>query len=115
MPFIIRLFKITKHILKAIIYDKKGRILSIGENSYIKTHPLQARIAKSINDISLHHKIYLHAEISAIIKCNDLSKAHRIFVSRVDQRGQFRLAKPCPVCMKAINEMTNIKVVEFTQ
>ena len=27
-----------KHSLTAIIYDKKDRVLSIGQNSYTKTH-----------------------------------------------------------------------------
>ena len=38
----------TKHKITAIIYDKKGRVLSIGQNSYIKTHPYQAKIAKQV-------------------------------------------------------------------
>ena len=100
----------TKHNLKAIIYDRKGRVLSIGQNSYIKTHPYQASLAKSV---SLPEKIYLHAEINAIIKCPDLSRAYRIFISRFDQAGTARLAKPCPVCDEAIR-LAGIKCVEYT-
>jgi hypothetical protein len=36
----------TRHELTAVIYDRKGNVLSIGKNSYIKTHPLQAIHAK---------------------------------------------------------------------
>lgn len=100
----------TQHNLKAIIYDRKGKILSIGQNSYYKTHPYQARLAKSCN---LDHKIYLHAEIAAIIRCEDITKAHRMFISRIDQSGQSRLAKPCPICVKAI-EAVGIKRIEYT-
>lgn len=103
----------TKHTLTAIIYDKRNRILSIGQNSYYKTHPYQARLANSFRDNNLSHKIYLHAEIDAIIKCADLDKAHRIFISRTDQYGQTRLAKPCPICSRAI-ELAGIRYVEHT-
>ena len=37
-----------KHHVTAIIFDKRGRPLSIGQNSYIKTHPLQLKIAEKV-------------------------------------------------------------------
>jgi hypothetical protein len=100
----------AKQSLTAIIYDKKGRALSIGQNSYIKTHPLQARHA---NKVGMPDKHYLHAEVHAIVKCRDLSKAHKIFISRFGKEGQPLLAKPCPVCQSAI-QAAGIKVVEYT-
>lgn len=98
------------HILSAIIYDRKGRVLSIGKNSYIKTHPLQAKHAKKIG---LDEKIYLHAEVHAIVRCQNLSKAYKIFVSRWDKKGNPLLAKPCPICASAI-AATGIEIVEYT-
>jgi len=100
----------TKHVLSAVIYDKRGRVISVGQNSYVKTHPLQAKHA---NQVGLPDKQFLHAEIHAIVRCRDLSKAHRIFVSRWDSKGNPALAKPCPVCMSAI-EAAGIEVVEHT-
>lgn len=100
----------TKHNLTAIIYDKRNKILSIAKNNYLKTHPYQAQLAKQLK---LPQKIYIHAEIAAIIKCPDLSKAHRIFISRCDARGITRLAKPCPICLRAI-ELAGIRKVEYT-
>ena len=100
----------TKQHLTAIIYDKKGRVLSIGKNNYIKSHPLQARHAERAG---MNDKIFLHAEISAIIRCRDLDRAHRIFVSRCDLHGRPMLAKPCPVCVSAITA-AGIKIVEHT-
>lgn len=99
-----------KHILTAFIYDKKGRILSIGKNSYVKTHPLQAHWARKTGN---HDSIYLHAEIAAIAKCRDLSEAHRILVTRYDIKGNPVLAKPCEICESAI-KATPIKIVEHT-
>lgn len=100
----------TRQDITAIIYDKKGRVLSIGQNSYVKTHPLQAKHALQAGE---PHKQFLHAEIAAIIRCRDLSKAHRIFVSRVGKSGKPVLAKPCPVCESAIRA-AGIKFVEHT-
>jgi deoxycytidylate deaminase len=87
-----------KHEITAIIYDKRGRVLSVGKNSYIKTHTIQARHA---NAVGLPHKKFLHAEIDAIIKCRAIDKAHKIFISRPTKTG-YGLAKPCPICERAI-------------
>jgi tRNA(Arg) A34 adenosine deaminase TadA len=89
----------VKHKITAVIYDKKGRVLSIGQNSYIKTHPYQAKIAKQVG---FEEKIFLHAEIHAITRCKDLSKAAKISIFRYDKRGNPVLAKPCHICMTAI-------------
>jgi len=94
----------------AVIYDKRGRVLSIGQNSYVKSHPIQAKYAKLAG---LEHNIYLHAEIAAITKCQDLTRAYKIFVVRYDSLGNPTLAKPCKICQSAISA-TNIKVIEHT-
>lgn len=96
--------------ITATIYDKRGRILSIGNNSYNKSHPFQAEYA---NKVGLPDKIFLHAEIHAIVKCKRLDKAHRIVIERYDSRGNPKIAKPCPVCETAIRE-NGIKIVEHT-
>lgn len=98
------------HDLSAYIYDKKGRLLSMGKNSYIKTHPMQAKHAKAVG---LPHKQLLHAEIHAISRCRSLEKAYRIVVMRFNSDGTPALAKPCPICCKAIS-LTPIKVIEHT-
>jgi tRNA(Arg) A34 adenosine deaminase TadA len=96
--------------ITAIIYDKRGKVLAIGKNSYLKTHPYQAKMA---HKCGMPEKQYLHAEISAIIKCRDLTKAHRILVTRLNKHGEPALAKPCPVCQSAI-DASGIKYVEHT-
>jgi deoxycytidylate deaminase len=99
-----------KQNITAIIYDKRGRVLSIGKNSYVKTHPRMAEIGRSVG---LHHKKFIHAELDSILKCRDLSKAHRIFVSRFTKDGEPALAKPCPICERAIM-LAGIEIVEHT-
>lgn len=97
--------------ITAVIYDKRGRVLSVGQNSYTKTHPKQARFAARVG---LKEKEYLHAELASIVRCKDLSKAHRIVVTRINKKGKFVNAKPCPICALAIQE-AGIKVVEWTK
>lgn len=96
--------------ITAIIYDKRGRVLSIGKNSYAKTHPLQAKHA---NMVGLPDKTFLHAEVHAIARCKNLGKAHKIVVMRFDKEGKPKNAKPCPVCRSAI-QASGIEYIEHT-
>ena len=98
-----------KYTVSAFVYDKRGRLLSSGQNSYVKTHPLMAKTAASVGE---PHKIYLHAEVAALLKC-DWDKAHRLLVTRYGKTGQPLMAKPCKVCHQLISQ-TNIKIVEHT-
>ena len=99
-----------KHALTAIIYDKRGRVLSIGQNSYVKTHPLQAYHAKLTGK---EKAVFLHAEIHAITRCANLERAHKISIFRYDRGGKPVKAAPCKICLSAIKQ-TPIKVIEHT-
>lgn len=99
-----------KYQVTAIIYDKRGQVLSVGKNSYIKTHPLQAHHAQQAGE---PHKVFLHAEIDAIIKCQKIKKAHKLVVFRFLEDGSPAMARPCVVCNEAIKK-TPIKVIEHT-
>jgi tRNA(Arg) A34 adenosine deaminase TadA len=100
----------TRFEITAIIYDKRGKVLSIGKNSYVKTHPYQAKCAQKVG---LPDKQFLHAEIHAIVRCRKLDKAHKIVVMRFDKDGEAKNAAPCPVCHSAI-QAAGIKIVEHT-
>ena len=102
--------KQNKYNVTAIIYDKKGNILSIGKNSYRKTHPMQAKFARKVGRPD---RVFLHAEIDAIVRCRNIDDAYRIFVTRTDKMGHTRLAKPCPICAEAL-QTVGIKHVEHT-
>ena len=99
-----------KHELTAIIYDKRGKILSVGKNSYVKTHPKMAEFAAKMGE---PYKQFIHAEIDAIIRCKDLTKAYKISVFRIMKDGSYGMAKPCNICSHAIKE-SGIKVIEHT-
>lgn len=101
-----------KFFIFAKITDKRGRVLSIGFNSYIKTAPLQAKWAVRNK---LPKKEFIHAEMMAIsrLKYQHLSKVHAIYVYRFDASGRPALAKPCKICQSAI-KAANIKHVYYT-
>lgn len=99
-----------RHTLTAIITDKRGRVLSVGRNSYTKTHTM---MAKHANRVGLAEKTFQHAECNAIVRCKDLSKAYKISVFRYNKKGEPVNAKPCIVCQSMIAE-SGIKVIEWT-
>ena len=83
----------------AIVYRKQ--ILSIGKNQ-LKTHPMMLRYQTD------ETKIYLHAEIDAIIKTinmygTDILKRCDIYVMRLTGGGNVGMSKPCRGCQKAID------------
>jgi tRNA(Arg) A34 adenosine deaminase TadA len=96
--------------LVATIYDKKGKKLSRGENSYVKTHPYQIKLAKKVGRPDA---VFLHAEIQALVRLKDKSKAHRIVIERFDVNGNPRPASPCAICSLAIEE-SGIQIIEHT-
>ena len=89
------------------MYDKKGRALSVGRNSYVKTHPLQAKLAREVGEPS---KVYLHAEVAALIKVRDWNDAYRIAVFRYGADGNPRNARPCRVCQRIIKQAGIVEV-----
>lgn len=103
-PFIKRQIRVY-----AVIVDKRGKIVAEATNSYVKTHPFQKKCAEKAN---LPEKEYLHAECSALIKSKGLG--HKMYVARVDSKGNAVPAIPCPVCQIAICEHGNIKSLEWS-
>jgi deoxycytidylate deaminase len=99
----------TKHTLTATVYDKRGRVLSVGHNNYLKSHPYQKSCAHKVD---LPDKIFLHAEINALIKIKN-GTPHKIKIERYGKSNNPLNAKPCPICELAIKE-AGIKFVEYT-
>ena len=98
--------------ITATIRDKHGRLISTANNSYVKTHPLQAHLAKQVG---LTDKIFLHAEVRAILRAGRRIKdAYSIEVSRYDSQGRAGFAKPCSICMELIRQ-TPIQKIIYTK
>ena len=97
--------------LQATIFDKRGKVLAVGNNSYSKTHPLQIHTAKQAGRPDA---MFLHAEIHALTKLkNNADKAHRIYIERYSKHGDPLPAKPCEICTLALQN-AGIEIVEFT-
>lgn len=94
--------------VSAIVTDNRGKIISKAINSYNKTHPIQAGYAQKIKRPS---RIYLHAEIAALVKCR--KNPHTIYVSRFYRDGKMAMAKPCKICEMALKE-SGVKKVVYT-
>ena len=99
----------VKHILLAKTFDSKGRQISQSYNMREKSHPVQAYYAEKVG---LPKKVFLHSEISAILRAKD-KKIHKITVERYGRKGDMLLAKPCDICSLAIKE-AGIIFVEYT-
>ena len=97
-----------KHYIHAITYDKHGTPISSAYNSYKKSHPLQAYFAKKVGH---PNRIYLHAEIAAIIKAGT-QKIHTLIVHR-GEKNHYLMAKPCLICQEAIKAF-GIKNIYYT-
>ena len=100
----------ARQAITAVIYDRRGRKISSGRNHYTKSHPLQARMAR---EAGLKEKIFLHAEIEALVRLRDWSRAYRIVVERYAKSGEPALAKPCLICQRALR-LAGIEHVEHT-
>ena len=96
------------HIL-AKCYDKRKRVISVGENSYTKTSTIMSHFAEKAG---LPDKLYWHAEGLALVRCKD-KVPYRLTVERYDNQGEQALAAPCPVCKEMIKTW-GVKILEYT-
>lgn len=74
-----------------------NKVIGFGVNQH-KSHPLQARFASN------PERIYLHAEIAAIINANRRTSVGgaMLWVVRVNAIGEMCMARPCEGCWKAL-------------
>lgn len=77
----------------------KNKVITTATNLESKSHPLQATFAFRAG---LPEKIYLHAEISALVRCKE--DCDTIVVARVNNQGKLRNSRPCPICTLALKE-----------
>lgn len=97
----------SKKQVGAILLNK-NRVVATATNLERKSHPLQARFAERVG---LGEKIYLHAEIAALVKCRE--ECDTIIVARVNPQHKLRMAKPCPICSLALEE-AGISNIHYT-
>lgn len=96
----------AKYDITALAYDKRGRLLSVGKNSYVKTHTLQAEYGRKAGKPKA---IYIHAELDALLKAR--GEVYELRVFRYTKDGKPANASPCPICQLAIKDFGVKKVV----
>lgn len=97
-----------RYEITALAYDKRGRLLSVGKNSYVKTHPLQRKYGMLVGRPKA---IYMHAELDALLKAR--GPVHKLVVMRYDTDGKPAPAAPCATCQRAIADF-GVKEVEHS-
>lgn len=102
----------TKYALLASVTTKNGTLLANCWNSYTKTHPLQKFFAEKVG---LPKKIYLHAEIRAMViaSIQPHGPLHTLSVRRFGKNKEMLDAKPCPICIEAAI-FFGIKKIDYT-
>lgn len=92
----------------AIAYDKRGKVISIGRNSYVRSNKTQRKYARLAGKPD---SVFLHAEIDALVRARGKC-IHTMFVSRVTPTG-YALSKPCNICQQALKDF-GVKHVRWT-
>lgn len=103
----------TRYTINASCFDRKGRLISTGQNNYSKSSTFMKRWASLAGE---PHKIFWHAECLAIYRALKQSKdIHSLVVTRYNAKGEPRNAKPCKVCMEAVKFFNIPKVYYSTE
>lgn len=97
----------TKYRVGAVVRNRTFTAVSWGTNKR-KTHPAQSRHAKKVG---MPDRQFLHAEIDAIVKFR--GTPYSIEVCRITKKGNYGMARPCPICYRAIQE-AGIKWIYYT-
>lgn len=96
-------------ILVAKAFDRKGRLIATATNSYKKTHPLMLHFGKQVG---CEDRVFLHAEVAALLKCKD-KEVYELHIERRKRNGEPGMAKPCPICERALLAF-GVKKVSYT-
>ena len=90
----------SKKQVGAVLLNK-SKVIVTATNLETKSHPMQAKFAERVG---LREKIFLHAEIAALVKCRE--ECDTIVVARIGGHSgkELRNAKPCPICDLALKE-----------
>lgn len=88
-----------QHKVSCACYDKRGRLIATAWNQPGKSHPRQAHYAKLAGQ---EDRIFLHAELGALIRCRE--DPYAIQVVRIGPKEYPKASFPCPICLRAIEE-----------
>jgi tRNA(Arg) A34 adenosine deaminase TadA len=90
--------KKKKQNVVAICFDRRGKVFSIGTNSFSQSSGKMAELSKQVDE---DEKVFFHAEISSLTRWRRYSKdtnPHGIYVARLSKAGTLVNSKPCNTC-----------------
>lgn len=95
------LYLTNKQKIVAFVLNQKGHVLTVGWNSYTKSHPTQKLEAGLFGE---EHKQYLHAEVSALTRLTrkQLGKQSAIVIIRLGSKNRLLAGCPCKICASVI-------------
>lgn len=100
--------KSEHHFQMGAIITIGNRILSVGKNKY-KTH------TKQFNQYTGCEANSIHAELDAILSCDNVPAKATIYVSRVLRDGSCGMAKPCKYCLEILKQYDIKRIVYSTK
>jgi len=101
---------------------KKSKVVAIGKNNISDGSRTALQIGRSLNIAKWKEYPYIHAECDAIYQIKDkypqadieIIKYQQtdieIISVRINRKGEFRLAKPCPHCQKVLDILGDYNV-----
>lgn len=90
----------------AAIYHK-SRLLSLGWNNTVKTHPKSKQFG--------YWDGFIHAELAAIIKLGELDlDGYHMIIARIDNNLQLAESRPCKFCANMLKQVNLEKVFYST-
>lgn len=82
------------------VAEAKGRKVAQATNQYTRSHARQRDYARRAG---FPNKVYLHAEIGALVKSR--CPVDTMYIYRLNRRGDMLPSKPCAVCQLALKEL----------
>lgn len=89
-PIALEVQRSQKHV--SLIFDKKGNMLSYGQNA-VRTHPLAAQYGYRFDEV--HSELDAFLKVPRQLRTNDLTLVNY----RFNRFGDLRKSRPCSKCL----------------
>lgn len=87
------------------VIERGGNVLSVGHNKVFSDNNIRRYNGRNVRSI--------HAELMAIVKAGRNVEGSTIYIVSRKKDGNFRVSRPCNVCLSAIEEVGIRYIVYF--
>lgn len=85
---------------------EKNKIISIGRNNYLKTHPKAYKYMKKEVVNESDYLPSIHSELSAVLKLGEEDCSDYSFINvRVDNNDRLNNSRPCSGCIELLKQV----------